>query len=224
MLRPRKHLSKKELKEDKLVTFYAKATAWLENYKTYLIAGLAAVIVLALGVFFYFQSSQSSEKSASVELAKATRAYESGNLQSAIPMLSNLVKSHGRTTSGKIARFYLANAFFQSKDYDNATINYQKFIDSFSGDEHFQAAAHGGLAASLEEKKQYAEAAAAYSKAAEKYADTVHAPLFLFKAGRCYQQAGKPEQSKILFQRIVDEFPKSAEKDEAVLQLAMLGQ
>jgi len=36
--------------------------------------------------------------------------------------------------------------------------------------------------------------------------------------------AGKPEQSKVLFQRIVNEFPKSAEKDEAVLQLAMLGQ
>ncbi|NLP12053.1 tetratricopeptide repeat protein [bacterium] len=224
MLRPRKHLSKKELKEDKLVIFYAKATAWLENYKTYLIAGVAAVIVLALGIFFYYQSSQSSEKNASVELAKATRVYENGNVQSAIPMLSNLVKSYGRTASGKIARFYLANAFFQTKDYDNAKINYQKFIDSFSGDEHFQAAAHGGLAASLEEKKQYAEAAAVYGKAAEKYADTVHAPLFLFKAARCYQQAGKPDQSKVLLQRIVDKYPKSAEKDEAVLQLAMLEQ
>jgi predicted negative regulator of RcsB-dependent stress response len=224
MLRPRKHISKKELKEDKLVIFYAQATAWLENYKSYLIGGIAALVVMALGVFFYLQSSETSEKAASVELAKATRAYESADLQTAIPMLSNLVKNYGRTTSGKVGRFYLANAFFQNKDYENAKANYEKFNSSFHGDEHFVASAQGGIAACLEEKKQYDAAAQTFADAAEKYEKSVMAPLFLFKAGRCYVLAGKVEKGKVMFQQLVEKFPKSAEKDDALMQISLLGQ
>lgn len=224
MLKPRKHLSKKELKEDKLVTFYSKATAWLEEYKTYLIAGIVGAAVLILAVFFYLQTSEASEKAASVELIKATRFMETADAKSAIPMLSNLVKNYGRTTSGKFGRFYLANAFFQNKDYDNAKENYEKFISSFSGDDHFKAAASGGIAACLEEKKQYEDAAKAFVKAAEKYEKSVQAPLFLLKAGRCYALAGKPDKAKALYQRIVDDYPKAQEKDDALMQLSMLGQ
>lgn len=224
MLRPRKHLSKKELKEDKLVTLYTKATAWFELYKTYLFGGIAAVAVIILGVFFYLQSSESSEKAASVELTKATRFMETSDLKSAIPLLSNLVKNYGRTSSGHFGRFYLANAFFQNKDYDNAKTNYENFFSSFSGDEHFKAAALGGIAACLEGKKQYEEAAKAFVKAADKYEKSVQAPLFLFKAGRCFVLAGKPDKAKALFQQIVDDYPKAQEKDDALLQLSMLGQ
>jgi len=43
MLTPRKRITKKQLKEDKLVTLYAKSRDWVEaNFK--LVSGAAAVI------------------------------------------------------------------------------------------------------------------------------------------------------------------------------------
>jgi len=223
MLRPRKHLSKKELKEDKLVTFYAQLTAWLENYKMYLVAGIAALAVIVLGVYFYSQSSKSAEKDASVELTKATRAYESSDLSTAIPMLTSLVEKYGHTASGNLGRFYLANALFQNKEFDKAKAYYDKFASSFKGDDYFRSAAFGGVAACLEEKKQYEDAAKAYERAAEKFEKSAQEATFLFKAGRCYLLANKAEKAKGLFQKIVDGFPKAPERDEALVQLSLLG-
>jgi len=222
MLRPRKHLTKQELKEDTLVTFYAKALKWVEDYRMMLIGGAVAMIVILLGAFFWYQSSGDAEKNASVELAKATRVYESADIQNAIPLLSNLVKNYGRTTSGKLGRFYLANAFYQNKDYDNAMANYEKLVSGLSGDEHFLAAAQGGVAACLEQKGQQAAAAAAYEKAAERYDESILAPQFLFKAGRCYALAGQKAKAKAMYESVVTKYPKAPEKEEAQMQLAML--
>ena len=47
MLTPRKRITKKQLKEDKLVTLYAKSRDWVEaNFK--LVSGAAAVILLLI--------------------------------------------------------------------------------------------------------------------------------------------------------------------------------
>jgi TolA-binding protein len=222
MLRPRKHITKQELKEDTLVTFYAKALKWVEDYRMLLIGSAVAVVVIILGVFFYFQSSEDAEKAASVELAKATRIYESADIANAIPVLSNLVKNYGSSYSGKLGRFYLANAFFQIKDYDNARTNFEKFVSGFSGDKHFLAAAQGGAAACLEQKGQYAAAAEAYEKAADRYDESVLAPQFLYKAGRCYELAGQKAKSRAFYKSVIEKYPKSPEKDDAQTQLAML--
>jgi TolA-binding protein len=222
MLRPRKHISKQELKEDTLVTFYAKALKWVEDYRMMLIGGAVAIVVVVLGIFFYFQSSEDAEKAASVELAKATRIYESADIQNAIPLLSNLVKNYGSTYSGKLGRFYLANAFFQNKDYDNAKTNFEKFVSGFSGDSHFLAAAQGGAAACLEQKGQYAAAAEAYEKAADRYDEAVLAPQFLFKAARSYELAGQKAKSITMYKRVMEKYPKSPEKDDAQTQLSLL--
>ena len=51
MLNPKKKISKRELKEDALITTYAKSMSFYEEYRKYITIGLAAlagVIILTL--------------------------------------------------------------------------------------------------------------------------------------------------------------------------------
>ena len=222
MLKPRKKITKKQLKEDKLVTFYFQTSEWLELHSKYLLMGVAAFVLIAAGIVYYTYAQSKAEKTASVDLARATRTLESLDYQNAISQLSAIVDSHGSTTSGKLARLHLANAFYQTKEYASAKKSYSKFTSSFSGDEHFLAAAQGGVAACLEQEKKYGEAAAAYVKAADSY-DSVLAPGFLVNGGRCYSLAGNEAKARELYNRVVQDYPKAPEKDDALMLLSMIG-
>ncbi|MBN2354847.1 tetratricopeptide repeat protein [candidate division KSB1 bacterium] len=221
MLKPRKRISKKKLKEDKLVTFYFKAVDKLEQNTNIVLGAAAAILIIVVGIAYYIYSNTKAEQLASVELSKATRIYEIGDYQNAIAQLSNVTDNYGSTPSGKIARFYLAKAFYQTEDYINAEKNYRRFLSGFSGDEHFLAAAQGGLAATLLQRQQYSEAAAAFIKAAEKY-DSVLAPGFLIQAGRCFTLANNESRARKVYSEIVEKYPQSPEKDEAIMLSSML--
>jgi len=222
MLKPRKRITKKKLKEDKLVTFYFRASDWLEENSKYLFMGLAAIVLVAAAIIYFNYAQEKSEKNASVDLARATRTLETGDYQNAIAQLSSIVDNYGSSTSGTMARLYLANALFQTKEYNNAEKNYAKFISRFSGDEYLLAAAQGGIAASLQARKKWAEAAKAYEKAAEKY-DSVLAPGFYIQAARCYTSLGDDRKAKSLYNKVIEEFPQATEKEEALMLLSMLG-
>ncbi len=222
MLKPRKKITKKQLKEDKLVTFYFQAQEWLEQNGKVLLMAVGAVVLVAAGVAYYSFAQIKAEKTASVDLARATRTLEAQDYTNAISQLSPIVDSYGSTTSGKMARLYLANAFFQTKEYANARKHYAKFAGSFKGDDYFRAAALGGVAACLEQEKNLGEAAKTYLKAADSY-KSVLAPAMLLNAGRCYNQAGNAAEARKALTRLLDEYPKATEKDDAQMLLSMLG-
>ena len=222
MLKPRKKITKKQLKEDKLVTFYFQAQEWLEVHGKTLAIVAAAVVLAIAGYAYYAYAQQNAEKKAGVDLARATRTLDAMDYQNAISQLSSVVDSYGSTTSGRMARLYLAQAFFQTKEHQKAKSNYKKFVSTFSGDEYLLAAAQSGYAACLEEEKKYAEAAKAYLDGVDSY-DSVLGPGLLINAGRCFTLAGDEQNAKKAYQRVVDQFPKAAEKDDALMLLSMLG-
>ncbi len=222
MLKPRKRITKKQLKEDKLVTFYFKATSWIEENSKYIYLGLGVILLVVVLVFVNARSKKSSESNASVELSRATRAYEAGDYQNAITQLSNLVENYGGTRSGILSLFYLANSFYQTGDLENAIKNYRKFASKFSGDEHLLASAMGGIAACLEQGKKYTEAAEQYEKIVHKFPKAVQAPYFLLRSGRCFALANDNSKAKEQYEKIVKEYPDAQEKEEALMLMAMI--
>lgn len=221
MLKPRKRITKRKLKEDKLVTFYFKALDKLEQNAKLIFGVVGAVLIIIAGLVVYGYYDKKAEEQASVELVKAMRAYEIGDYQNAIAQLSVVTGNYGGSRSGKLARFYLANAFYQTNDFANAENNYRRFLSDFSGNDHFLAAAQGGVAASLVQQGRLAEAAKAYEKAAKKY-DSVLAAGFLLQAGRCYSRANNPVKAKEMYELLIEKYPKAPEKDEAIVLLNML--
>lgn len=221
MLKPRKRISKKELKQDQLVTFYFKARDWIEQNSKYMLMAAAGIVLIIAAFYLFSLSQKKSEQTASTVLIQAMRTYEVGNFEESIISLGQVVQNYGGTKSGKLARFYLANAFFQLNDFANAEQYFRKFVSDFKGDEQIRAAAMGGIAASLEQKKEYEKAAQQYLKIIDQYPESMRAPYYLIRAARCLELSSKADRAQALYDKIIQDYSDSAEKDEAIILKAM---
>jgi len=221
MLTPRKRITKKELKEDRLVTLYAKGRDWAENnYK--LVTILSAVVVLLIaGSLFISKKRAKSETGASVQLAKAIHAFDSNNYNGAIGVLSSIVDNNGATKSGHIAQLYLAQSLYRTNEYAGAEEHFKKAAKQLGHDIHLKTSALGGVAACLEQQGKYAEAAEKYKNIVVKNPDAPMAPYFLLRAARCSEKAQDGEGARILYDQLAADYPESPEKDDALMLNAL---
>jgi tetratricopeptide (TPR) repeat protein len=214
MLKPKKKISKKEIKEDKLVTTYFEATTWYETNKKTVNGVLVGIVILAIVIVAYMNNVNSNNLKANTELGKVIPYYDqgkfdvaiSGNLQENIRGLQSIVDDYGSTKAGELAKFYLANALFGLNDYEKAL---KYFLDVNVKDEMITASAIAGAGACYEAKKESEKAAEMYEKAAFKSTKDVNAAENMFHAARNYLTAGKKEKATELFKRVKKEFPTS---------------
>ena len=217
MLKPRKRITKKHLKEDKLVTFYVKASAWLEKNTKYIIAGVLIVLLTIAAGMYFSSSSKKAEAGASVEYDKALRAYKAQDYQDAILLFSSIVDNYGGTISGKLSYLYLANSYFKTSDYENALNNYKKFASKYKKNDMLLSFAMGSIGSSYEQMEKYQQAAEQYSKTVTKFPDSIQAPHYLFRAARCYSLIGNNKEAQVVYQRLIEEYPDSQEKPKAII-------
>jgi TolA-binding protein len=214
MLKPKKKITKKEIKEDKLVTTYFEATTWYEANKKTVNGVLVGIVILAVVLVAYMNNVNSNNLKANTELGKVIPYYDqgkfdvaiSGNLQENIRGLQSIVDDYGSTKAGELARFYLANAFFAQNDYDKAL---KYFLDVSVSDEMIAASAIAGAGACYEAKKENEKAGEMFEKAAFKSTKDVNAAENMFHAARNYLTVGKKEKAAELFKRVKKEFPTS---------------
>jgi TolA-binding protein len=164
------------------------------------------------------------EQEASEKFAQARTEYNQQNYTASIPLLEKLVTDYGSSKSAGLATIYLANAYMQTKDYANAEKYYQKYLDDMDNDPILSVSAAFGLAASHEDRGDFAKAAKLYEEAAQKYDDSYRAPQLLMSAARCFKQAGQAEGVRRTLQRLIDKYPKSALLEEAKQLMAETGQ
>ena len=214
MLTKRKKLSKKEIKEDKLVTTYYKAIAFFEEHKNRIAmyAGILAVVILAIVLFM--NNKKKNNEIAGTELARVMNVYDSGNYLEAIEGrtgtklmgLKKLVQSYGSTENGEIAKIYIANAYSNLGKLEDANKYYQ---DYSGGNKIFKATAFAGQASYQAYKLNYEKAADLYKKAAFVSDADVLNPEYLLHAAINYMAAGKNSDAKDLFDKIKKDYKTS---------------
>jgi len=118
MLRPKKRISRKEIKQDKLVTRFMQTETWvLDNQKLLIYAGVGIVAVV-LAMFVWTDRVDTMEQEAATRLAAILPLYDSGDMQQAVDGvpargtfgLRAIVGEYGSTESGNLAKLYLGNA------------------------------------------------------------------------------------------------------------------
>ena len=222
MLKPRTRLTKKKLKEDKLVTAYFKAIDYYQLYQKYILGGVGALVILILLIVFVSQTREANELKASGDLAGARAELARMNFPSAIDSLQKTIIRYEGTRSAGDATFYLANTYFFQKQFDLAQKYYEEYLDSYGGDSNITYSAMVGVAACVEENKEFKAAAEMYEKAATKYDEVFNAAEGLMNAGRCYIAAGLKENAKKAYQLVLEKYPNSGYKNNAELNLAEL--
>jgi tetratricopeptide (TPR) repeat protein len=225
MLKPKKKITKREIKQDTLITTYAKVTSYYDQNKKYLNYAFTAIVVIAIGIVVYINNHRSNNVKATTELGKVFSIYDAaasdprqftiaieGQPERGIMGLRSIVDNYGSTVSGELARFYLGNAYLHLGKYDDAL----KQFDSFSSSDNLlTAAAFAGLGACYEGKNNFADAAKRYEKAANAVANQAVTPDYLNSAARCYGMSGEKERAVELLKRLKKEYPKSAAARDA---------
>lgn len=212
MLKPKKKISKREIKEDKLVTSYFEATSWYQENKKLVSSMLTGLIVVGIAIVVITNNIRSNSENATTEFGKVMKYYDDGRYDLAIngdPQanvrgLQAIVDDYGSTTSGELATLYLANSYYAKGDYDKAL---EYYLEADVDDDLLAASVLGGAAACYEAKGDHEKAAGYFEKAAYKSGKDVLAPENLFHAAKNYAASGNKEKAVELYKKLKKDHP-----------------
>jgi len=216
VLKARKKTTRKEIKQDKLVTSYFEAKNWIdkEENKRKVFIGVGIVAVLIIATFFYINHRKKVNEDAEIKLTAAMTLYDQGRYQEAIDGDSShtitgfkeIVNDYGSSENGQTARFFLADCQYNLKDFDDALKNFE---DYSGGKDILKASAYAGIASIYEVKNDLKKAADYYEKASKVNKDLSFNQEYIFDALRCYSHSGDKDDAKRLFGTLKKDYPKS---------------
>ena len=215
MPKPPRNISRKhELREDKVVTFYARAWRFADAHRTAVYAAGAALVALVASLvgYAFWQGQRAAE--AEALLAAALPLYEEASHRQALDGslerlgLLEIADSYGGTPAGNLARFYAADALFKLGEYDRALSYFQDFD---KGSNFIGAGALAGEAAAWEQREEYVRAADLYRRAARHFESELTTPEYLLYAGQLYEQAGRYEDAVEQYEAVESEYPESSQ-------------
>ncbi|MGA7162214.1 MAG: tetratricopeptide repeat protein [Bacteroidota bacterium] len=220
MLRAQKKISKRVIKEDTLVTMYFKTQAWYDENKKMVSTVSSVVIALAVVLWFYSNNVRANGERATAELAKVFTFYDNGQYQIAIngiperniSGLQSIVDNYGSTKAGNIAKFYLADSYYNSQNYDKAL---QYFNDYSGSNALIENSATAGAGACYEAKGDFKKAAECYEKAALKNSDDPNAADNLVNAARNFGKSGEKDRAVDLLKKVKKDYPTSTAARDA---------
>jgi TolA-binding protein len=214
MLSPKKKISKRELKEDALVTSYVKITSFYERNKKNISIAVTVVAVLIIAAIVFLKNRADNSEKASAQLGEVYSLFDGGQYQQAIDGmpernitgLKSIVENYGGSPAGNYARFYLANAYFHLGKYDLAL---EQFDDFSPADDVLAVSRLMGMGDCNEAMGKYKEAAGDYEKAATKYPQDANAAENLSNAARNFGRAGEKETAIELYKKVKKNYPAS---------------
>lgn len=217
MAKPKK-TRKELLKEpDEFITTTAKLIRWATTYRTQLMYGLLAVVVLASGFSALRYFSNRAEANAAVLLQQAVTKYEQLSSKNESPAemykavsedFNRIIDKYGDKENGKMARLRFANLCFQAGEFKQAAALYTQSRDDF---EKFpllrrQVAIDLAMAYAAMGEDQTAIAQFEEIVAAETDDNKGEA---LFHLGTLYARTGQSDKSRAAFARLSSEFKDS---------------
>lgn len=214
MLTKKKKLSRKEIKEDKLVSTYYKAYGYFEENRSRVVTAVVILFAVLALVYFYINNRMENNRIAGQELSRIMNIYDQGSYLEAIEGregtniigLKKLVEDYGSSENGELAKIYLANSYNFLGRNDEAL----EYYEDYSGDnETFKATSLAGQAGIYAYRQDYGKAADLYLKASRVSEENPLNPEYMLNAGINYMNAGEDDEAKELFESIRKDYPTS---------------
>ncbi len=220
MLKKQKELAKRVKKQDDIITTYENTLSWYETNKKLITNVGIAIVVIVAGGWFYINNNHTNNEKAANEFAKVFSYYDNGQYQLAINGLPEknvrglqaIVSDYGSTKYGNIAKFYLANSYFNTDEYDKAM---EAYDGASLNAPILEASRIAGVAACYEVKSNFANAAKYFEKAGKSNANDPNAAEYLSNAARNFAKSGNKEQAIELYKLIKKEHSSSAAARDA---------
>ena len=214
MLQKKKKLSKKEIKEDTLITFYKSSRNFFEDNKNKILMYSGVLVLVAALVYLYSNEKAKENETAGLELSRVMDLYDQGQYLEAIEGkqgsnikgLKLIVEEFDGTENGETAKIYLANCYSFLGNYEEAF----KYFDDYSGSiDYFEAASLAGQAGYYAMNQNFEKAANLYLNASRVSALNAQNPDYMLNAGIYFLKIGDDDEAKILFNKIKEDYPSS---------------
>ncbi len=128
-----------------------------------------------------------------------------------------IADKYGVTKTGNLAHYYAGICYRQLGEYEKA-IDYLKGFDA--GDILVTPIAYGAIGDCYVELNKLKDGAKFYEKAAGYSEDEFTAPIFLKKAGMVYEELKQNDKALKLYNKIKEDYPKSAEARDVEKDIA----
>jgi len=220
MLKPKKRITKREMKEDRLVTTYFEAQSWFEENKKRISSIFFTLVLVGVAAWFYYNNLATQNVAAAADLGKIIRFFDEGRYQVAINGLpeqnlrglQQIVDEYSGTEAGERATFYLANSYYAIGNYEKAL---QYYEEADMGDNSLMAAVIAGIGACHEVMGNHEKAAQQFERAASEDALQYHSAENLYRAGQNYLLAGNKEKAEEILKKLKANHPSSQYSREA---------
>jgi TolA-binding protein len=218
MLKPKKKITRKELKRDPLLeTLYKVQDRLNTNRKLYtrVAIGILAVVIVVLVVNRNYVHSQ---EVANTLFGKALVALDLGDEEQAQFQFENLIDEYGSTEMGELAYYYLGQIYYNQKKYEQAKEALSAFIAK-SSNEILLPNAHR-LLSDLYYREGALESAEEHLRRAVKtsYNDQVK-QFATLNLARFLNTIGKVDEATNLVESILDDDELDAEIRQGAEQL-----
>lgn len=204
MLKPRKKITRKELKRDPLLEIlYTIRHWWVANKKVVSrYGGLALIIVIISALWFRSRNIQNEEAAALAGVAHIE--FSNGNYDTVIATLSgDVVEEYsGRKSFGQ-ALYLLARSELYVQDTLNAEIHYRLYLEKYGKDPLLRSGAYAALGLIAEGRGNYSEGAELFRKAGQSAPTAKLSQRYSIYAGRNYLLSSRPEDALTILQPLL---------------------
>jgi TolA-binding protein len=195
-------ITKRQMKEDPLVTAAFRATDLWERHGNRILVAGGAVALLGLLAFFMSQARAKAEEKASGDLFRATLAVNQSDYDAAVPMLKEIVDNQPGTDAAREATLYLGDSYLAQHKPTDAAASYRKYLEKAGGNRVRARVGYYALGTALEDAGQFVPAAEAYADAARRSSSDNERGRAMLAQGRCLMKAGQTAKATELYKAI----------------------
>jgi TolA-binding protein len=226
------HLSRKELKQDKIHDAIEHGAEAVFSHTTVLAVAVITVAVVAIGYFGWSFYMDRQNVQATALLDVATKAYsarigttpnpadpnetmfptEAARAQDAAQKFALVAQKYPNTNPGRLATYYAALCY-EDMDQNNQALEQLKKISS-SSDKELASMAQYQIGVINERTGKTDEAAKIFRDLSDHPSVFVPRPLALLELAQTLR-ASKPDEAVSVYQQLKKDFPNSAIADEA---------
>lgn len=182
-------------------TFY-KLWDWGEMHKKQLLIGLIVVVVVGLGIAYYFVHQGQQQENANDALSKLMVRTSPNAPETSPEAFLKVAAEYPDTDAGQRALLLGASALFTQGNYDEARAQFQRFLQAHS-DSPFAAEAALGVATCLEAQGKTDDAITSYRNVAEHYQTPNVVPQAKLALARLDESQGKLQDARSQLEDVV---------------------
>jgi tetratricopeptide (TPR) repeat protein len=218
----KRRLTKKEMKQDQLVTVTLRVSNFIQDHFTHVISGIVVLVAILAVVLFTAQARRSSAKAAGREFYAAMSQYQAGRKDEAGTAFATVADRYSGHRDGKMALYFLAECRMAQGKYDEAIEAYDRYLGKVGREGDFSHAAQIAKAYSYEALGRFKEAAQTLKDLSESMdPEDGRYHEVLFDTGSFYYRAGDASAALEFFRR-VRENADGALRDRAEVWVALL--